>query len=71
MLCSCGSIETTSHFFSSCPRYTEHRQQYLLDLPHELSVPLLLRGDPNQSCTVNNIILKHAKLYILAIKRFV
>ena len=69
-LCSCGSIETTSYFFFSCPRYTAHRQQYLLNLPHELSVSLLLRGDPNQPCTVNNIILKHAQLYILATKRF-
>ena len=60
-LCSCGSIETTSHFFFSCPRYTAHRQQYLL-FSHELSVSLLLRGDPNQPCTVNNIILKHAQL---------
>ena len=25
--CSCGIIETTSHFFFSCPRYTAHRQQ--------------------------------------------
>ena len=69
-LCSCGSIETTSHFFFSCPRYTAHRQLYLLNLSHELSVSLLLRGDPNQPCTVNNIILKHAQLYILATKRF-
>ena len=69
-LCSCGSIETTSHFFFSCPRYTAKRQQYLLNLPHELSVSLLLRGDPSQPCTVNNIILKHAQLYILATKRF-
>ena len=69
-LCSCGSIETTSHFFFSCPRYTVHRQQYLLNLPHESSVSLLLRGDPNQACTINNIILKHAKQYILATKRF-
>ena len=65
-----GSIETTSHFFFSCPRYTAQRQQYLLNLPHELSVSLLLRGDPNQPCMVNNIILKHAQLYILATKRF-
>ena len=69
-LCSCGSMETTSHFFSSCPRYTAHRQQYLSNLPHEQSVSLLLRGDPNQPCTVNNIILKHAQLYVLATKRF-
>ena len=69
-LCSCGSIETISHFFFSCPRYTAHRQQYLLNLPHELSVSLLLKGDQNQPCTVNNIILKHVQLYILATKRF-
>ena len=69
-LCSCGSIETTSHFFFSFPRYTAHRQQYLLNLPHELSISLLLRGDPNQPCTENNIILKHVQLYILATKRF-
>ena len=69
-LCSCGSIEATSHFFFSCPRYTAHRQQYLLNLPHEVSVSLLLRRDPNQPCMVNNIILKHAQLYILATKRF-
>ena len=64
-LCSCGRIETTSHFFFSCHRYTAHRQQYLLNLPHELSVSLHLRGDPNQPCRVNNIILKDAQLYIL------
>ena len=69
-LCLCGSIETSSHFFFSCPRYTAHRQQYLLNLPHELSVSLLLSGNPIQPCTVNNIISKHAQLYILATKRF-
>ena len=53
-LCSYGCIETTSHFFFSCPRYTAHRQQYLLSLPHELSVSLLLRGDP----------ISHARLII-------
>ena len=69
-LCSCGSIKTTSHFFFSCPRYSAQRQYYLLNLPHELSVALLLRGDPNQPYTVNNIILIHTQLYILATKRF-
>ena len=69
-LCSCGSIETTSHFFFSCPRYTAHRKQYLLNLPHKLSVSLLLRGDPNQLCRVNNIICKLAQLYIIATKGF-
>ena len=45
--------------------------QHILNLRHKLSVSLLLRGDPNQPCTVNNIILKHAQLYTLATKRFV
>ena len=69
-VCSFGSIETTSHFFFSCPRYTAHRQQYLSNPPHELSVSLLLRGDPNQPCSVSNIILKHAQPYLLVTKRF-
>lgn len=69
-LCSCGSVETPSHFFFTCTKYVTQRQQHLLSLPHQLSLSLLLNGDPNESETVNNIIFKHAQLYILATKRF-
>lgn len=68
--CSCGSTETTSHFLFTCPKYNMQRQQHLLVLPHQLTLSLLLNGDPNEPDTVNNIIFKHVQWYILATKRF-
>lgn len=69
-LCSCGSIETPSHFLLSCSNYRVLRQRYLLTLPHPLSVQTLLNGIPEAPNEVNDNIFKHVQLFILASKRF-
>ena len=44
LLCSCGQIETTTHFFLHCPNYLQPRQHYFSALPYQLTLSLLLNG---------------------------
>ena len=69
-LCSCGAPETTFHFFLSCVHYNDLRQRYFSDLGLPLTVETLLKGKPDESVSVNNLIFKRVQLYILATKRF-
>lgn len=68
--CSCGQIESPTHFLLHCPNYTHQRQQYLSVLPYQLNVSILLNGISGENVTVNDIIFKHVQLYIIATKRF-
>ncbi|MCG7868088.1 MAG: reverse transcriptase family protein [Candidatus Thiodiazotropha taylori] len=68
--CSCGQIESPTHFFLHCPNYIHQRQQYLSVLPFRLTASVLLNGIPSENVTVNDIIFKHVQLYIIATKRF-
>ena len=68
--CSCGAIETTSHYLLSCDLYRNQRLRYLYLIPQPLSVPNLLFGIPEATLEENNFIFKQVQLYILATKRF-
>ena len=68
--CSCGAIETTSHYLLSCDLYRNQRLRYLYLIPQPLSVPKLLFGIPEATTKENNFIFKQVQLYILATKRF-
>ena len=68
--CSCGAIETTSHYLLSCDLYRNQRLRYLYLIPQPLSVPKLLFGIPEATTEENNFIFKQVQLYILATKRF-
>ena len=68
--CSCGAIETTSHYLLSCDRYRNQWIRYLYLIPQPLSVPKLLFGIPEATTEENNFIFKQVQLYILATKRF-
>ena len=68
--CSCGQIESPTHFLLHCPNYIHQRQQYLSVLPYQLNVSILLNGISGENVTVNEIIFKHVQLYIVATKRF-
>ena len=64
-LCSCGAPETTFHLLS-CVNYNDLR--HYISLP--LTVEILLKGKPDESVSMNNLIFKRVQLYILATKRF-
>ena len=68
--CSCGAIETTSHYLLSCDLYRNQRLRYLYLIPQPLSVPKLLFGILEATTEDNNFICKQVQLYILATKRF-
>ena len=46
------------------------RQQYFSGLGLQLTVDILLNGNPNENVSVNNNIFRRVQLYILATKRF-
>ena len=69
-LCSCGAVETTSHYLLTCDNYRNLRIRYLYTIPPPLSVPKLLFGIQEASFNENSFIFKQVQLYILATKRF-
>ena len=69
-LCSCGQIDTTTHYFLHCPNYLQPRQDYFSALPYQLTLSLLLNGLQDVPTEVNNMIFKQVQLYIIATKRF-
>lgn len=69
-LCSCGAIETTSHYLLSCTNYQNLRTQYLNCIPPPLSVAKLMFGMQDAPDEQNNFIFRQVQLYILATKRF-
>ena len=69
-LCSCGQIETTTHYFLHCPNYLQPRQHYFSALPYQLTLSLFLNGLQDVPTEVNNMIFKQVQLFIIATKRF-
>ncbi|MES9994357.1 MAG: hypothetical protein ABW098_20600 [Candidatus Thiodiazotropha sp.] len=69
-LCSCGEMETTTHYFLHCPNYIQPRLHYLSVLPYQLTLPLLLNGLRDATTETNNMIFKQVQLYVVATKRF-
>lgn len=69
-LCSCGIVESTSHFLLSCARYNHIRQYYFSVLQYPRTKLTLLNGISSETAASNNFIFKQVQLYILATKRF-
>jgi hypothetical protein len=72
--CACGQVESTSHFFISCKKYTDLRNElmYTINGPVTIDVKLVLNGSDTLSADQNidifikvqNFILK-SKIYII------
>jgi hypothetical protein len=69
--CACGQVESTSHFFISCKKYTDLRNElmYTINYPVTIDVKLLLKGS-DTSVDQNIDIFIKVQNYILKSKRF-
>ena len=63
-LCTCGAIETTSHYMLSCDHNRMQRIRYLYLITQPMSVPKLLSWIPEATKDKNNFIFKQLQLYI-------
>ena len=72
LLCRCGSVENTHHFFFKCPFYNIVRNDLLREVSnlHEVSLKLLLYGDPNLSNDSNTRIFESVYKYTFKTNRF-
>ena len=71
-LCHCGFVESTSHFFFECTRYSDIRQS-LIDAVSNFTTPslhVLLNGDDSLSIDENNDIFQAVHQFIRLSKRF-
>ena len=71
-LCRCGSVENTYHFFFKCPFYNSVRNKLLHEVStlHEVSLELILYGNPNLPNDFNTRIFESVHTYILKTKHF-
>lgn len=69
-LCSCGEIETTSHFLLVCRNYSIIRQQYMSNLPCILTYQNLIYGNEHLSDDENAYVFIKVQEFIIASKRF-
>ena len=69
-LCTCGEVESTSHFLLYCPQYQNQRQNLRIKIGIPLSLNLLLYGDSNLSYETNRTIFLNVQEYIKNTKRF-
>ena len=71
--CRCGAVETTKHFFLSCPLYNTIRQTLLdriIDLTGNCDKETIVYGDFNQDLTTNRSVFSAVHRYIELSKRF-
>jgi hypothetical protein len=70
--CACGQVESTSHFFISCKKYTDLRNElmYTINCPVTIDVKLLLKGPDTLSADQNIDIFIKVQNFILQSKRF-
>ena len=71
-LCTCGSVESTEHFFLQCPNYVNIRNQLNLTINDitRVSLRTILYGDESLSLSSNEIIFDAVHSYIRASGRF-
>ena len=71
-LCRCGNIETTYHFFFSCPYYVQQRLELSTAIRQHrtLTLDLLLFGGPSLSQDINALVFNKVQTYILDTRRF-
>lgn len=67
--CTCGQIETTNHYLFECAAYSLLRRQYIYPIGN-LSLDLLLHGDPLRTEAENTNIFKAVQSFIVKSKRF-
>ena len=65
-LCSCGAVETTSHYLLNCDHCRNLRIRYLYMIPPPLSIHKLLYGIQEATFEENSFISKQVQLYILS-----
>lgn len=68
-LCSCGVVETSKHFFFSCPNFTQFRNQFLSEITH-LPLQTLLCGNIHLTETENENIFTAVHLFLARSGRF-
>ena len=70
--CTCGAIETPTHYLLNCPHYNIPRQRHIfaLNLPIPLSTQLLLVGSNELTINQNTEIFLSVQKFILSSKRF-
>ena len=70
--CDCGQIETNSHYFFECQRFTSNRQKLLQNLNnYDITLETLLFGNPDISDADNATIFQHVHIFISETKRFI
>ena len=71
-LCTCGSVESTEHFFLQCPNYVNIRNQLNLTINDitRVSLRTILYGDESLSLFSNEIIFDAVHSYIRTSGRF-
>jgi hypothetical protein len=70
--CTCGAIETPTHYLLNCPHYNIPRQRHIfsLNLPIPLSTELLLVGSNKLTINQNTEIFLSVQKFILSSKWF-
>lgn len=68
--CTCGDIETNSHFLLYCPKYQLQRRNHLSDLPCGFTYQNLIYGSEHLNNDENNLLFLKVQQYILASGRF-
>ena len=70
--CSCGQVETTTHYFLRCPRFDAQRTRMLEAIANicPVSLKLLLFGDPKLNDDSNSSIFSAVHTYIIQTGRF-
>ena len=70
--CECGAIETAHHFFFSCDKYRNQREDLFLELQFlsSITMQILLYGDSSRSLNENICIFNTVQKFIEKKKRF-
>ena len=69
-LCSCGEVESTSHYLLYCRKYDQERHSLFISLSRQPPLRVLLYGDKNYSVQDNEHIFISVQKFILQTGRF-
>ena len=73
-LCMCGQVESNTHYFLTCPRYTGMRDEMVTSISQitnlTITTDVLLFGTDEVSDEVNTTRFMAVKKYIKTSKRF-